>query len=190
MPRQYPPTFEDIVSWIAWRTTDKPLTLVYVGTSGSPHRVEYLVNTHMVPHNYISVLQEDFEWQDVPAKSIVFFEGQPEGKNTFIPMPPPSFTNSASYTNPDQYVIGYAWANTDVNLQPAAPFPISNGKFPVTIILVSIALAIIVLLLATLEIRVKSERIPDRPGLRLQAEIVLRKNTKKETPGSRQRDAA
>ena len=179
MPRRYPPTFEDIASWIAWRT-DEPLTIVYVGNTGNPHRVQYLVDTHMVPHRYVSVAQEDLNWQDVPAKSVVFFEGQPDGKNTFIPPPPSTFINSAAYTNPEEEVIGYAWANTDVDLQPAPPFPISNGKFPVTIILVFSALAIIIILLMSLEIQVRAERIPDKPGLRLHAEIILRKTIKRE----------
>ncbi|MFL7870684.1 MAG: glycosyltransferase family 39 protein, partial [Anaerolineales bacterium] len=181
MPRRYPPTFEDIVSWIAWRTTDQPLTIVYVGNTESPHRVEYLVSTHMVPHTYVSIPQEDLDWQEMPPQSIVFFEGQPDGKNTFIPSPPPTFTNSATYTDPNQYVIGYAWANTDVDLQPAPPFPISNGKFPVTIILVALLLAIIITLLAILKIRVRSERLPEGSGLRMQAEISLRKPKEKET---------
>ncbi|MBN1452923.1 MAG: glycosyltransferase family 39 protein [Anaerolineales bacterium] len=181
MPRRYPPAFEDVASWIAWRTTDEPLTIVYVGNTGNPHRVQYLVDTHMVPHEYISVAQEDLNWQDVPAKSVVFFEGQPDGKNTFIPPPPTTFINSAAYANSTGEVIGYAWANTDVDLQPSPPFPISNGKFPVTIVLAASTLAILILSLATLEIRVKTEKIPDRPGLRLHAEITLRKLIEKET---------
>lgn len=179
MPRRYPPTFEDIVSWIAWRT-EEPLTIVYIGNTGNRHRVQYLVDTHMVPHRYVSIAQEDFDWQDAPAKSIVFFEGQPDGKGTFIPWPPSIFTFSAAYTNPDEETIGFAWANTDVNLQPAPPFPISTGKFPVTIILIASGLAIMIILLVSLEIRVKTERTIDKPGLQLQAEITLRKITKKE----------
>jgi len=179
MPHRNPPTFEDIVSWIAWRT-DEAHTVVYVGNSETRHRVQYLVDTRMVPHTYVSVAQEDFKWQDVPLESIVFVEGQPDGKNTFIPPPPSTFINSAAYTNPEEEVIGYAWADTNVDLQPAPPFPISNGKFPVTIILVFSVLAIIIILVMSLEIRVKTERIPDKPGLRLHAEIILRKTIKKE----------
>jgi hypothetical protein len=179
MPRQYPPSFEDIASWIAWRT-EEPITIVYVGSTGSPHRVQYLVDTHMVPHKYISVSQENFRWTDAPAKSIVFFEGQPDGKGTPLPEPPSTFTNEAAYTNPDKLIIGYAWANVQVDLQPAAPFPISNGKFPVTIILVFSTLAIIILLLSTIQIRITTGKTTDRPGLRIQVEITLRRAAKNE----------
>ena len=81
MPERNPPLFEDIVSWIAWRT-DEPLTIVYISTSDVRHRVQYLAETHMIPHKYISILQEDFKWQDVPPNSIVFIEVQSEGKGT------------------------------------------------------------------------------------------------------------
>jgi hypothetical protein len=179
MPGQYPPSFEDIASWIAWRT-EEPITIVYVGSTGSPHRVQYLVDTHMVPHKYISVSQENFRWTDAPAKSIVFFEGQPDGKGTPLPEPPSTFTNEAAFTNPDKLIIGYAWANMQVDLQPAAPFPISNGKFPVTIILVFSTLAIIILLLSTIQIRITTGKTTDRPGLRIQVEITLRRAAKNE----------
>lgn len=179
MPRLYPPSVEDIVSWIAWRT-DEAHTIVYVGNSETRHRVQYLVDTRMVPHKYVSVAQEDFKWQDVPLKSIVFVEGQPDGKGTHILGPPSTFTNYATYTNPDKAIVGYAWANTDVDLQPAPPFPITHAEFPVTIIPVLTTLAIIVLLLMTVQIQLTAEKTTDKPGLRIRADITLRTAKNKE----------
>ena len=142
--------------------------------------MQYLVDTQMVSHKYISVGQEDFEWQNVPAKSVVFFDGQPEGKNNLLPSPPSTFKYSATYTNRDKKIIGYAWANTQVELQPIAPFPIARGGFPVTIITIFSALAIIGLLLRFFQFRVKFERMTDQPGLRMRAEFTLRRTAKKE----------
>ena len=125
MPERNPPLFDDIVSWIAWRT-DEPLTIVYISTSDVRHRVQYLAVTHMIPHKYISILQEDFKWQEATPNSIVFIEGQSEGKDTPLPEPPSTFTNHAVYTNPEGNMIGNAWSNTDVELQPKFSSEIST----------------------------------------------------------------
>jgi len=171
MPIRNPPLFEDIASWIAWRT-EEPLTIVYLdSTEKMPHRVEYHVNTHMVPHKYDSLAAYDFDWQKVPDKSIVFIEPQEDN----IPVPPSTFKNSATYINKDGETIGYAWVNTSVELQPSPPFPITHDKFPVTIIPVFSALAIIVLVLITLQFHVTTEKTTDKPGFSIHAEITLRK---------------
>jgi 4-amino-4-deoxy-L-arabinose transferase-like glycosyltransferase len=172
MPRLYPPTFEDIVSWIAWRTK-APLTLIYVGPNvTTQHQVGYLVDTHMVADRLVSTTSQDFDWGSVPARSVVFYEAQPRG----IPLPPPRFKNFVTYTDPDRELLGYAWSNTEVDLQPWPLFPGTYGKFPVTIIPIFSALAIIVLLLLTVKIHVRIEK----PGLRVRAKVTVRKTRKKE----------
>ena len=182
MPIRNPPLFEDIASWIAWRT-EEPLTIVYLdSTEKTPHRVEYHVNTQMVPHKYVSTMLHNFNWQEMPAKSIVFFEQQAGD----IPLPPPRFNNAATYINMDEKIIGYAWANTSVDLQPSPPFPITNEEIPVTIIPVFSALAIIAMLFTLLRIRVTTERTVDRPGFRIQTEISLRKHEKQEKEKNKQ----
>jgi 4-amino-4-deoxy-L-arabinose transferase-like glycosyltransferase len=177
MPTRNPQLFEDIVSWIAWRI-DEPQILVYIdSTEKTPHRVEYLVNTHMVPHTYDSISAYNFDWQKLPKNSIVFVEPQEDN----IHPPPASFENSATYTDREGQIIGQAWANSDVNLHPAPPFPITQGEFPVTIIPFLSGLAIIALVLIAFQIRVTTEKTIGKPGLRIHAEIVLRKWFKKET---------
>ena len=175
MPDRNPPLFEDIVSWIAWRNPE-PLTIVFVGTDAErPHRVQYHVDTRMVPHKYINTIPANFNWEDVPFGSIVFYEQQ-EGR---IPPPPFEFNVFATYTNQDGKVIGSAWTNADVELQPTLPFSSADGKISRSTILLFAAMAIIAFALATLQIRVTTEKMVDDPGLRIQAEIALRKFGKK-----------
>ena len=118
MPRRNPPLFEDVVSWIAWRT-DEPLSLIYISKDADdPHRVQYLISTKMVPHACLPTEPADFSWEYVPSKSIVFLE---QG-DLSIPPPDPQFNNFATYTNANNEIIGFAWTNTDVLLQPELPF--------------------------------------------------------------------
>jgi hypothetical protein len=172
LPREYPPSFEDIASWIAWRNEDT-LTIVYIGQRiGEPHRVQYLVDTHMVPHKYFSTTPRQFDWQNIPKESIIFFEHQADG----IHLPPPAFKNTATYTHPQQGIIGYAWTDTEIDLQPVPPFPISDRDFPVTIIPVLTVFAIIVYSLLTVQVRVTTGKTNLKPGFRIQAEFILRKS--------------
>ena len=179
MPIRNPPLFEDIASWIAWRT-EEPLTIVYVGPTDIRHRVQYQIDTRMAPHAYIGIVQEDFNWQAVPPKSIVFFEVQAEGKGTQLSKPPSEFANTASYTNRDGQIFGYAWANTDVNLKPQPPFPITMGEIPVTIIPALSVLVIIVVILVTLQFHLTTEKMTDKTGFRLHIEVALKKKRSKE----------
>ena len=170
MPVRNLPLFEDIASWIAWRT-EEPLTIVYVGPTDRRHRVQYQVDTRMAPHKYLSVAQEDFEWQDVPPKSIVFFEVQPQGKGTLLPGPPSTFTNNAAYTDREGSVFGYAWANTEVELQPRLSLPAFTG-LPLA---ATLGMAIIGALAFLLRGTIKLEKTGDGAGFRFVIEIHLRK---------------
>ena len=171
MPQQYPPSFEDIASWIAWRTED-PVTIVYLGRDDTtPHRVEYLIDTQVVSHQYLGKGSSGFNWEQIPPNSIVFVEQQAGS----IPTPPQRFNQAASYINPENHeVIGYAWTDTDTNLQPAPALPFSIRNFPVTIIPSVIVLAIMIFLLMTVQIRVKTEKMDYLPGFRIQTEFSLR----------------
>lgn len=175
MPSRNPPLFEDIVSWIAWRI-EEPLTIMYVGSNEkTPHRVEYHVKTRMVPHTYISTTLNKFYWQDVTAKTIVFFEQQDNDQDINIPTPPTSFNNSASYVDQNREPIGYAWANSNLDLQPAAPIQIIRGVLPYTLFLISSAVAIIAALLRFMpKIRLTVEKTIENTGIRISAEISLR----------------
>ena len=175
MPARYPPLFEDIVSWIAWRN-EEPLTIVYVGTDANkPHRVQYLVDTHMAPDTYVSTTPSRFTWKNVPFGSIVFYEQQREK----LPPPPLEFSTSATYTDKENNILGKAWTNTDVDLQPALLFSGKNWKNPVPSILLSSALAIIIFVLFTFKFRMSVEKLPEEPGFRIHAEVTLRKLGKK-----------
>jgi hypothetical protein len=173
MPMRNPPQFEDIASWIAWKT-EEPHTIFYLdSTEKTPHRVEYHINTKMVPHTYDSVPPYDFNWDQLPDKSIVFLE--PDVNNNSLS----TFKNSAAYTDRDGRIIGYAWANTDVNLQPVLPFPITREKFPVTIVLIFATLAIISIVLFIVQIKVTTRKMTGEPGFHIHAEFTLRKHRRK-----------
>ena len=177
MPEHNPPLFEDIVSWIAWRN-EKPLTLVFIGTDAEkPHRIQYHVDTFMVPHKYISTTPADFNWQDVPFGSVVFYEQQDER----VPPPPLEFSTSATYTDQNGDVIGKAWTNTNVDLQPSLPFSGTSGNLPISSIILYSVLTIIVFALSTLQIHVTTEKEGDEPVLHIHAEIKIRKFIKKIT---------
>jgi hypothetical protein len=175
MPTRSPPQFEDIASWIAWKT-EEPHTIFYLdSTEKTPHRVEYHINTKMVLHTYGSVPMYEFGWNKLPDKSIVFLEPD---VNDILPS---TFKNSATYIDRDGKIIGYAWANTDIDLQPAPPFPITCEEFPVTIIPIFVTLAIILILLFVVQIKVSTEKLTGKHGFHIHAEITLRKQIKKES---------
>jgi hypothetical protein len=178
MPTRNPPLFEDIVSWIAWRT-EEPLTIVYIGPDlDKPHRVQYHVDTLMVPHKYVSTTPASFYWKDVPFGSLVFYEQQDKR----IPSPPFEFSTSATYTLNEE-VIGKAWTNTEVDLQPALLFANANWTNSVSSILLYSVVAIIVFALFTLKIRVTAEKGADEPVLTIRTEIRLRRFVEKMTEG-------
>jgi 4-amino-4-deoxy-L-arabinose transferase-like glycosyltransferase len=129
MPTHNLPRFEDIASWIAWRT-EEPLSIVYVGSAkDEPHNVEHTINTHLAPHRYTSVTPNTFRWENFSDGSIIFLEGRDQN----LPAPPSSFTHSATYLGQEGEIIGYAWTNTDIELQPAAPIPTALSEILVKI---------------------------------------------------------
>ncbi len=120
MPDRYPPSFEDIASWIAWKT-ETPVRLIYLGQTDATHRVEYLVNTKAVPHQYKSILIHEFSPETDLAgnePAIIFTE---TGNLTDVPSPqilPAGFHEPVAYSYRDEYVIGYVMTNTDLDLDP------------------------------------------------------------------------
>ena len=174
MPMRNSPQFEDIASWIAW-STDEPHTIFYLdATEKTPHRVEYHINTKMVPHTYDSVPTYEFDWEKLPDNSIVFLEPD------VYDIPTSTFKNSATYTDIDGNIIGYVWVDTDVNLQLAPPFPTTRDEFPIKIALIFVTLAIILTLVFVVQIKMTIEKIASKTGLRIHTEITLRKHFKKE----------
>ena len=171
MPERNPPLFEDIVSWIAWRT-EEPITIVYVGRTDIRHRVQYQVDTRMALHKYLAISAEDFEWQGLPVNSIVFYEQQVQG----IPAPLPNFSNFASYTNKDGGFIGYAWSDTKVDLQPQ---PLFTGLADIPIPAV-LGIMLISLIVSLMRGKIRLEKKENGNGVRLTAELWLRETHKKE----------
>jgi hypothetical protein len=121
MPRIYPPTFEDVASWVAWRV-ETPVSLIYLGETEKLHRVEYLVNSKVVPHSYQSSLIQDFSpgaaiEQNKPT--IIFVETLlPEQYPIFL-TPPPGFQRPVKYYHTDGQTIGFAMTNAAIDLEPA-----------------------------------------------------------------------
>jgi len=120
MPRTYPPTFEDVASWLAWRV-ERPVNLIYLSETDKPHRVEYLVNSKVVSHSYRSSLTGEFSAETHLAKdkpTIIFIEIQENQEIDLIENPPAGFHRPVTYHYPNGQIIGYVMTNTDLDLQP------------------------------------------------------------------------
>lgn len=120
MPKAYPPWFEDIVAWVAWRT-EKPVEIIYVGNGNTTHRIAYLVNSHMVPHTYKSIDTKGFSLNtdlDPNTPTIVFYEAGPDSDPAILLHPSKGYDTLTSYYNQGGDVIGFALTNSRVNLHP------------------------------------------------------------------------
>jgi hypothetical protein len=119
MPSIYPPTFEDVASWIAWRNTT-PVHLIYLGPTDIAHRVEYLVKTGVAPHRYLTKLATSFTPQsdlkpDEP--NIIFVES---GDLQALPWLKElhGFRPPVLYSDQNKKIIGYVITNTNLDLNP------------------------------------------------------------------------
>ncbi len=124
MPNAYPPPFEDVASWLAWKT-ETPVHLIYLSEFSKPHRVEYLINTHIAPHSYTSGVIREFVPEitivpDVPT--IIFVDTQQTQGIAFIDNPPAGFHTPIQFFHHDGYSYGYALTNTDIDLQSKPGF--------------------------------------------------------------------
>lgn len=120
MPVDYPASFEDIASWLAWRT-EEPVDLVYLGEAQVPHRVEYLVKSKMVPHNYKTALISEFSPQtdlDPNRPTLIFVDSPNAADFPLKDLPLPGLGEPAAYKYRDEYIIGFATTNTDIDLTP------------------------------------------------------------------------
>jgi 4-amino-4-deoxy-L-arabinose transferase-like glycosyltransferase len=120
MPPIYPASFEDVASWIAWRTRT-PINIIYVSSSDVPHRVKYIVDSKMVPHGYTSALLNEFTAQSDPITdrpTVIFIESHGEQAIPFLQKPPPGFRAPVAYYFHDGTLLGYALTNADIDLQP------------------------------------------------------------------------
>lgn len=119
MPLTYPPTFEDIASWIAWRNTT-PVHLIYVGQTDVVHRVEYLVKTGIAPHRYFTKLTSNFTPQsdlNPDEPNIIFVES---GDLQTMPWLNElhGFRPPVVYADQNNNIIGYVITNTNLDLNP------------------------------------------------------------------------
>jgi hypothetical protein len=120
MPLTYPGSFEDVASWITWRTTT-PAQIVYLGQSNVPHRVEYLVSAKIAPHTYKTALVNEFSSQRgliTNAPTIIFIESPGDQEIPLLQHPPTGFHDPVTYRDHNGNIIGYALTNMDVDLQP------------------------------------------------------------------------
>ena len=121
MPMIYPPSFEDIASWIAWKT-ETPTDLIYLGQEDKPHRVGYLVDIKMTHHEYQSLLLNDFSPEIVSngnRPTIIFLEDKDaavDPKQWIMP----GFSMPIPYVFMDGSIIGYVITNTVIDMDPHA----------------------------------------------------------------------
>lgn len=120
MPLDYPASFEDIASWLAWRT-DKPVDFVYLGETEVPHRVEYLAKTRMIPHNYKTRLISEFSPQtdlDPNRPTLIFVDSPNAETFPLQDLSLPGFGEPVTYKYRDEYITGFVLTNADVDLNP------------------------------------------------------------------------
>ncbi len=152
MPLAYPPPFEDVASWLAWKI-EEPVHLIYLSETDRPHRVEYLVNTHIAPHTYTSGVINGFSLDtSLPGNepTVIFIDTQQTQGISLIDNPPDGFHNPIRYRHKDGYIMGYALTNTDIDLNP--PVGIADGlnsilNTPVRFVLLAFAILFILSLL-------------------------------------------
>ncbi|MGQ9832321.1 MAG: ArnT family glycosyltransferase [Candidatus Villigracilaceae bacterium] len=123
MPKKYLPSFEDIVSWNAWRTKT-PATLYYIENEPNLHKVAYLADRKLTALSYHNLSTGDFLSNTIEAirlqPAIVFYPQDTDGQITSrLLRTSPLFHSPVSFTDATGAVIGYATTNIQgLSLQP------------------------------------------------------------------------
>jgi hypothetical protein len=121
MPATYPPSFEDYVSWVALRT-EKPVTMVYLGSPLVVHRVAYFVNTGMVPHTFTNVDFNAFSPQTYLGpgmRTILFWDTNTPQGTEYLQQVPRGFGAPVAFRDSSGNIWGYAATNSpEVSLDP------------------------------------------------------------------------
>ncbi len=119
MPATYPPSLEDLATWVAWRT-EKPVEIIYIGRTDIPHRVAYLVTSKMVPHTYLNIDLNAFsprEHLKADMPTVLFWETNTKEGLAYLQKVPAGFSAPVAYRDKAGDVIGYATTNSpDVHL--------------------------------------------------------------------------
>ncbi|RPJ28958.1 MAG: hypothetical protein EHM33_02600 [Chloroflexi bacterium] len=177
MPETYPPSFEDIVSWSAWRT-EKPVEIVYIGRTDIAHRVAYLINAKMVPHTYLNVDIDIFSPRehlkpDLPT--ILFWETNTKEGFPHLQQVPDGFGAPVAFHDRNGNVVGYASTNLPgISLERKAAF--SSGwssltDTPVRNILLFLLVGIFLTGLWGLRNRFSWPRLSVETGEQVQGEV-------------------
>ena len=123
MPSIYPPTFEDIASWIAWKSS-RPANILYIQDSPSQSRVAYVINSKLATGSYrqegiTDFLSDNIKLSDTELQDIVaFFPVDPNGEITaHLRQILPGKVNYATFYDNDHNLLGYAITNTTTRLQ-------------------------------------------------------------------------
>lgn len=114
MPQTFPPSFEDLAAWIAWRT-EKPILLLYLGRTDVAHKVAYVVNTKMGPHFYLNLDPGMFPVAStlLPEISTVVFVELPSTEGIpYLQDPPEGYTSPVAFRNKAGEVLGYVMTNS------------------------------------------------------------------------------
>ena len=119
MPAMYPPSFEDIASWVSWKT-QTPTNLIYLSQENEPHSVQYLVDTKMARHKYQSSTFDKFIPEVHPAvntPTILFVEENDEILGSKL-RSLPGFSVPIPYSYTDGSILGYVITNTMIDINP------------------------------------------------------------------------
>ncbi len=118
MPAVHRASFEDIASWIAWKT-EAPANLIYLGEEIKPRRVQYLVNVKIVDHNYRSLTYTEFSPKEHLSNqpTILFIDNNKKELRSSL-RNLPGFSVPIPYTYTDGSIIGYVITNTVIDINP------------------------------------------------------------------------
>jgi len=126
MPNSYPPSFEDIASWITWKA-GLSASILYIQDSPNQSRVAYVVNSKMASGSYdqtqiADFLSYNFKLPDAELQHVIaFFPADPNGKITArLRQILPGKLDLATFYDMNHNILGYVMTNTTVQLQPDA----------------------------------------------------------------------
>lgn len=153
MPDKYRPTFEDIVSWNAWRQKD-PMVIYYIEEEPGIHKVEYLTNRKLSKDEYINLSYDSLQTGNGLMTSLhpalIFYPQDDEGRITkSIISAEAGFRPPIEYKDVSGNVIGYGATNVPgLELQPDYSFVRGIESLvhkPVIYVLVALLLALAVI---------------------------------------------
>lgn len=123
----YPDSFEQAISWAAWRLGDEAMTLAYIEPTRQSHDVEYLARIKLIAQDYRNFTPDQLFKEDDPLAGteqvIAFFlEDERDDLSAQLPWAIPNTKPVVAILDKQERIQGYAITNSDVELNPVLTF--------------------------------------------------------------------